>query len=98
MRKESGRVTQLGSVVGRAGRMNQDSVGVVGTVSGARPDTHDPCKWHTARGVLSVCGAKFFNWHRGTGGGGAIDLVIPPSSGCLRRSTIGTTSFALVPP
>lgn len=46
------------------------------TQSGARPDPHDPCKWHTARGVLSVRGAKFFNWHRGTGGGGAIDLVI----------------------
>lgn len=44
--------------------------------SGARPDPHDPCKWHTARGVLSVRGAKFFNWHCGTGGGGAIDLVI----------------------
>ena len=46
------------------------------TQSGARPDPHDPCKWHTARGVLSVRGAKFFNWHCGTGGGGAIDLVI----------------------
>lgn len=44
--------------------------------SGAQPDPHDPCKWHTARGVLSVRGAKFFNWHRGVGGGGAIDLVI----------------------
>jgi hypothetical protein len=44
--------------------------------SGARPDPHDPCKWHTARGVLSVRGAKFFNWHCGHGGGGAIDLVI----------------------
>lgn len=44
--------------------------------SGARPDPHDPCKWHTARGVLSVRGAKFFNWHCGSGGGGAIDLVI----------------------
>lgn len=46
------------------------------TLSGARPDPHDPCKWHTARGVLSVRGAKFFNWHSGAGGGGAIDLVI----------------------
>ena len=46
------------------------------TQSGARPDPHDPCKWHTARGVLSVRGAKFFNWHRSQGGGGAIDLVI----------------------
>ena len=46
------------------------------TQSGARPDPHDPCKWHTARGLLSVRGAKFFNWHCGQGGGGAIDLVI----------------------
>ena len=46
------------------------------TLSGARPDPRDPCKWHTARGVLSVRGAKFFNWHMGYGGGGAIDLVI----------------------
>ena len=46
------------------------------TSSAARPDPRDPCKWHTARGVLSVRGPKFFNWQRGTGGGGAIDLVI----------------------
>lgn len=46
------------------------------TLSAARPDPLDPRKWHTAQGVLSVRGPKFFNWHRGTGGGGAIDLVI----------------------
>lgn len=46
------------------------------TLSGARPDPRDPCKWHTLRGILSVRGAKFFNWHQGVGGGGAIDLVI----------------------
>lgn len=43
---------------------------------GAVPDPHDPHKWHTAQGVLSVNGAKFINWRRGVGGGGAIDLVI----------------------
>ncbi len=43
---------------------------------GAEPDRRDPHKWHTAQGVLSVCGPKFMNWHRGIGGGGAIDLVI----------------------
>lgn len=42
----------------------------------ARPDPHDPHKWHTPRGVISVTGAKFFNWNQGVGGGGAIDLVI----------------------
>jgi len=60
----------------RADRLRAIALEHVLTQSGARPDPHDPCKWHTARGVLSVRGAKFFNWHRGTGGGGAIDLVI----------------------
>lgn len=43
---------------------------------GAQPDPHDPHKWHTPRGVLSVTGAKFINWNQGVGGGGAIDLII----------------------
>jgi len=43
---------------------------------GARPDRHDRCKWHTALGTISVSGAKFINWNRGIGGGGAIDLAI----------------------
>ena len=44
--------------------------------TGARADPYDPCKWHTGQGVVSVQGAKFFNWNQGQGGGGAIDLVI----------------------
>jgi hypothetical protein len=43
---------------------------------GAQPDPHDPHKWHTTQGTLSVNGAKFMNWTQGVGGGGAIDLVI----------------------
>lgn len=43
---------------------------------GAQPDRHDKSKWHTAVGTISVTGAKFINWNRGVGGGGAIDLVI----------------------
>lgn len=43
---------------------------------GARPDRYDPHKWHTLRGTLSINGAKFMNWTQGTGGGGAIDLVM----------------------
>ena len=43
---------------------------------GAVPDRHDPCKWHTATGGLSVNGPKFFDWQRSGGGGGAIDLVM----------------------
>jgi len=45
-------------------------------VWGAQPDPHDRRKWHTPQGVLSINGAKFMNWSRGAGGGGAIDLVI----------------------
>jgi hypothetical protein len=43
---------------------------------GAQPDATDKNKWHTARGVLSVTGAKFMNWSLGVGGGGALDLVM----------------------
>lgn len=60
----------------RADRLRAIPLENILTLCGARPDPRDPCKWHTARGVLSVRGAKFFNWHRGVGGGGAIDLVI----------------------
>jgi hypothetical protein len=44
--------------------------------SDAHPDRSDRHKWHTAQGVLSVTGAKFMNWNRAQGGGGAIDLVM----------------------
>ena len=43
---------------------------------GAVRDTRDESKWHTAQGSLSVTGVRFFNWCQGTGGGGAIDLVM----------------------
>jgi hypothetical protein len=42
----------------------------------AARDPHDPAKWHTARGVLSVNGVKFIDWNQGRGGGGAIDLAM----------------------
>jgi len=45
-------------------------------VWGAQPDPLDKAKWHTPVGTLSVTGAKFINWNRGGGGGGAIDLVM----------------------
>ena len=60
----------------RADRLRALPLEPILRISGARLDPHDPCKWHTVRGTLSVRGAKFFNWHTGTGGGGAIDLVI----------------------
>jgi hypothetical protein len=43
---------------------------------GGQRDPYDKHKWHTTEGVLSVNGAKFMNWNRGVGGGGAIDMVI----------------------
>jgi hypothetical protein len=43
---------------------------------GCAKDPRDKAKWHTPRGVISVNGQKFMNWTMGTGGGGAIDLVI----------------------
>jgi len=44
--------------------------------TGCRADRFDRAKWHTPRGVISVTGEKFMNWTTGTGGGGAIDLVL----------------------
>ena len=44
--------------------------------AGAEADRREPAKWHTAHGVLSVNGVKFFNWNQGRGGGGAIDLAM----------------------
>ena len=43
---------------------------------GAVRDRHDKSKWHTEQGTVSVTGAKFMNWERSQGGGGAIDLVM----------------------
>lgn len=45
-------------------------------LSGARRNAADQHKWHTSQGVLSVNRAQFMNWHRGVGGGGAIDLAM----------------------
>ncbi|MCP4546618.1 MAG: DUF3991 domain-containing protein [bacterium] len=44
--------------------------------AGAHPDPIDRAKWHTAPGLISINGQKFFNWNRHTGGGGAIDLAM----------------------
>lgn len=44
--------------------------------TGCLADRFDKAKWHTPQGVISVSGAKFMNWTTGTGGGGAIDLVL----------------------
>lgn len=44
--------------------------------TGCHRDGSDKAKWHTCRGVISVTGQKFMNWTQGSGGGGAIDLVM----------------------
>jgi hypothetical protein len=44
--------------------------------TGCSADRFDTARWHTPRGVISVTGEKFMNWTTGTGGGGAIDLVL----------------------
>jgi len=43
---------------------------------GSTNDRQDRAKWHTRQGVICVNGQKFINWNLGTGGGGAIDLVM----------------------
>jgi len=60
----------------RAERLRVLPLSVILEALEAVRDPHDPAKWHTARGVLSVNGPKFMNWCQGVGGGGAIDLVM----------------------
>ena len=43
---------------------------------GAEPDPKDKHNWRTPAGRITVTGPKFFNHDEGTGGGGAIDLVM----------------------
>ena len=60
----------------RAERLRTLPLSTVLAALEATPDPHDPAKWRTARGVLSVSGPKFINWNLDMGGGGAIDLVM----------------------
>jgi len=60
----------------RADRLRALPLPLVLAALEALRDPHDLAKWHTARGVLSVNGPKFMNWNLGSGGGGAIDLVM----------------------
>jgi len=60
----------------RADRLRSIPLVAVLHAAGAGQDRHDPAKWHTAQGVLSVNGAKFINWSHDRGGGGAIDLAM----------------------
>jgi hypothetical protein len=60
----------------RLERLRAIPLGVVLRAAGAKPDPHDPAKWHTISGTLSVTGSKFFDWNHASGGGGAIDLAM----------------------
>jgi hypothetical protein len=60
----------------RANRLRLLPLSAVLRALEAAPDPHDPAKWRTVRGILSVNGAKFMNWSQSVGGGGAIDLVM----------------------
>jgi len=60
----------------RAGAVRSIPLESVLTQWGAECDRRDRSQWRTECGPLSVTGAKFFNWHRNEGGGGAIDLVM----------------------
>lgn len=60
----------------QANRLRAIPLPAVLLAAGAAPDRDDKARWHTSTGTLSLTGRKFFNWNRGIGGGGAIDLVI----------------------
>jgi len=60
----------------RADRVREVPLETVLALRNAVRDPRDPQKWHTEQGPVSITGQKFTNWHRNTGGGGAIDLVM----------------------
>jgi len=60
----------------RADAVRNVSLETVLVRRGASRDARDKTKWHTEQGPVSVTGTKFFDWHQGLGGGGAIDLVM----------------------
>src|SRR6266511_4196936 len=74
-RRDLGGSMSFTSVRERADQLRALPLEAVLLLSGARRDRADKAKWHTGRGVISITGAKFMNWNRSVGGGGAIDLV-----------------------
>ncbi|NIA31317.1 MAG: hypothetical protein GWP06_15590 [Actinobacteria bacterium] len=65
----------------KANEVRDIDLGVLLQYFGSTKDLQDKAKWHTSQGVVSVNGPKFMNWTQGTGGGGAIDLVIHSTFG-----------------
>jgi hypothetical protein len=64
------------SVRDQANRLRAVALPAVLLAAGAVRDPRDKARWRTATGMISVTGCKFFDWNRGCGGGGAIDLVM----------------------
>ena len=60
----------------RADRVRELPLETVLALCNAVRDPRDRQKWHTEQGPVSITEQKFTNWHRHTGGGGAIDLVM----------------------
>lgn len=60
----------------RANRVRGIPLQEVLRLAGAKRDRYDKAKWHTTKGAISCTAAKFMNWNRGVGGGGAIDLLM----------------------
>jgi len=60
----------------KADAVRDIELGVLLQYFGSTKDHQDKTKWHTTQGIISVNDSKFMNWTRGTGGGGAIDLII----------------------
>jgi Protein of unknown function (DUF3991)/Toprim-like len=70
----------------RADRLRAVPLESVLRLAGAQRDQYDRFKWHTLQGTLSITGAKFMNWTRGVGGGGAIDLAMHLNHACFNEA------------
>jgi len=66
--------------------------------TGCCADRFDRAKWHTPRGVISVTGERFINWTTGTGGGGAIDLVLHLTPLDFKTAVLWLADTFRVPP
>ena len=72
----------------RADRVREVPLEIVLALRNAVRDPRDRQKWHTEQGPVSITGQKFTNWHRNTGGGGAIDLVMHLADGDANAAVV----------
>lgn len=66
--------------------------------TGAQRDRYDKAKWRTPKGAISVTGMKFMNWHRSSGGGGAIDLAMHLNDLDFKRAVAWLQRHFAIPP